>query len=341
MTNSSLITNLRDLLVEHGREEAKMRVDPPDRHLVDIAARMLASEEDGFGVAHAAFCQASLPHRRLPNDQDWVRSTENIRLLIEPGKILRPTSDVGDFIGVPFGSRARLILLYLQTQAKKTGSPEIELGRSMYAWLKRMGLTISGQAYKDVSEQAMRLSTCRLTFFEKWKEGQGTAFESQKIIDGGILFIDHRAGDEKQGTLFVETVRLSKPFFDDLMQRAVPFQETAIRQIQNNSMALDIYVWLAHKLHALANSERRRGVLKIHWPMLHAQFGGGYKHLRQFKPNFIENLKLALAVYPEAKVDLLNDGLVLYASPPPVAPITASTKKWPSPTLIINQSKRQ
>jgi hypothetical protein len=46
----------------------------------------------------------------------------------------------GEFVGVPFGSRARLILLYLQTQALRSRSREVELGRSMREWLRRMGI---------------------------------------------------------------------------------------------------------------------------------------------------------------------------------------------------------
>ena len=37
--------------------------------------------------------------------------------------------------GVPYGARARMILLYLQTQAVRTGSREVALGRSMRDWM--------------------------------------------------------------------------------------------------------------------------------------------------------------------------------------------------------------
>ena len=77
-------------------------------------------------------------------------------------------------------------------------------------------------------------------------------------------------------------------------------------------MALDLYVWLAYRLHVLAKPT------SIYWPKLHEQFGGGFKALRQFKPTLIENLKLALAVYPEAMVELEPNGLRLIPSPPPV-----------------------
>lgn len=61
-------------------------------------------------------------------------------------------------------SIARLILLYLQTEAVRTNDPEVELGRSMHAWLSRMGISAGGKNYKLVGEQARRISACRLTF---------------------------------------------------------------------------------------------------------------------------------------------------------------------------------
>ena len=51
---------------------------------------------------------------------------------------------------------------------------------------------------------------------------------------------------------------------------------------------------------------------------MHTQFGAGFKHLRQFKPTFTEALALSTAVYPEAKIDVGQDGLTLHPSAPPI-----------------------
>jgi hypothetical protein len=57
----------------------------------------------------------------------------------------------------------------------------------------------------------------------------------------------------------------------------VPVLETAIRQSRDRSMSLDIYVWLAWRLHRLTKAT------SISWPAPHAQFGAGYKAVRQLK----------------------------------------------------------
>jgi hypothetical protein len=52
---------------------------------------------------------------------------------------------------------------------------------------------------------------------------------------------------------------------------------------------------------------------------VHAQFGTGFKAVRQFKPRFTEALQAALAAYPEARVDLADKAITLHPSRPPIA----------------------
>ena len=91
--------------------------------------------------------------------------------------------------------------------------------------------------------------------------------------------------------------------------------EAAIRQLRDRSMSLDIYVWLAWRLHRLTKAT------SISWPALHAQFGTGFKAVRQFKPRFAEALDAALAAYPEARVELGDKAITLYPARPPVSRI--------------------
>lgn len=299
------------LVIEHGREAALKKVDPADRHLVRVAADILAEDDDAIGVTYSGFCQASLPHKKLPAEKEWIRQSERLTLMIEPGRLIRPGTAEGEFVGVPYGSRARLILLYLQTQALRSHSRDVELGRSMREWLRRMGIAQGGKSIREVRDQATRLSICKLTFFYQNANG-GTGFSSERIVDDGVLFLEPASADDRQAHLFVETVRLSQSFYDALSRHPVPLRETAIRAIQNNSMGLDLYVWLAYRLHVLTKPTA------IRWPRLHQQFGAGFKSLRQFKPTFIGNLKLALAAYPEASVEIEGEGLRLLPSRPPV-----------------------
>ena len=151
---------LHELILRDGIEAARLRAESKtQRHAVEAAAQLLAEEESRLGITHAGFAMTSLPHKRI-SDPFWKRQGNRTTLLVESGRDRQ-----GELIGVPYGSLARLILLYLQTEAVRTGNPEVELGRSMKAWMTRMSLSAGGKTYQLVGEQARRISGCRLTFF--------------------------------------------------------------------------------------------------------------------------------------------------------------------------------
>jgi hypothetical protein len=283
--------------IEAARKEA---LDKLDRQCVDTAAAVMFDEQQRIGIMHAGFAMTALPHKGIPETQ-WLRQGAGVKLLVESGS----DSDLHP-IGIPFGSIARMILLYLQTEAVKTRSREIELGRSMNQWLTSMGIDNGGKTYKLVREQAKRLSLCRLTFY---RETPNATF----VTNGSFVrdaIIPTREGD--QLPLWREVVRLDEGFYASLIEHPMPVREAAIRQIGSRSMAIDVYVWLAHRLHRLAKPT------PVSWRAVYEQFGAGYAQFRQFKAKFKEPLTLALAAYPEARVAADDDGLTLYPSPPPV-----------------------
>ena len=294
-------------LLEAKGKQAALQLGGLDRREIEAAATYMADEDSSIGFLYSGWCQAALPHRRLPDEQGWQIQGERVTMVVEPG--MKPTpSGKPVAVGVPYGSRARLIMLYLQSEALRTGSREVELGRSLRAWLTRLGIPIGGKSVEAVREQAERISRCRLTF--QVRSGTTTGLVNQNIVDSAI-FLD--LTDRAQGTLFVETAKLSEGFYEQLRRHPVPLEEAAIRAVSNNSMALDLYAWLAYRLHSLSSSR------SVSWHALRPQFGAGFSRMDNFKGKFLENLRLAMAVYPAARVDVGEDGLVLHPSRPPVA----------------------
>lgn len=292
------------LIAAQGKQEA-LKLDL-DRRVVEAASAYMSQEESEIGFVYAGWAQASLPHRRLADDAHWEIQTERVSLIVQPG--LRGViggSPVA--VGVPYGSRARLIILYLQTEAIRTGKREIELGRSLHAWLKRLEIPIGGKSMRDVRDQAERISRCRLTFQISTAGRSGLI--NQNILDSAMFVSDESTQDD----LFIETAKLSEGFFEQLQKHPVPIEEAAVKQIANNSMALDVYVWLSYRLHVLKEPR------PVTWKALHAQFGRGISRMDHFKQQFRDTLNLALAVYPEANVDLDGAaGITLRPSRPPV-----------------------
>ena len=117
---------VHDILEAKGREGALQA--GLERAIVDAASAYMGDEDNALGFVYAGWAQCALPHSKLLPDAPWGIRAEKLRLLVEPGR--RPVGDANEteFVGVPFGAHARLILLYLQTEALRTGNREVELG---------------------------------------------------------------------------------------------------------------------------------------------------------------------------------------------------------------------
>ena len=300
------MANVHQLILHQGIDHARRATaaDKNDRLCVDAAYGVLSDERGQIGIAHAGFAMAALPHKRIQSPV-WERDGGQTKLLVESGLDIakRP-------VGIPYGAIARMILLYLQTQAVRTRSRDVELGTSMNAWLCAMDIPVGGKTYRLVREQAHRISRCRLTFFRRTKNAE--LVTNGAFVRDAILPLS--PDSTEQGTLWQESVRLDEGFYQSLIEHPLPLREAAIREISNRSMAIDLYIWLAYRLHILSSP------VAVSWPALHGQFGEGYKEIRFFRRDILAPLRLALAVYPEAHVELDEKrGLTLYPSPPPVS----------------------
>lgn len=297
------------LLTEHGK--AKVLQLDLDRRVVDAAAGYMSSEASDVGFLYSGWAQSALPHKKIAPDATWQVHTDHVSLVVQPG--FRPNL-TGEAIpvGVPYGSRARLICLYLQSEALKMNSREVELGKTLHAWLRRLDISIGGTSMAAVRDQAERISRCRMSF--SIKQGNRVGLVNQNILDTSMFVED----DSVQGSLFIEKAQLSELFFEQLKKHPVPVEETAVKHISNNSMALDVYCWLAYRLHSLSKPT------PITWKALHAQFGRGLPRIDQFRWYFKKTLDLAMAVYPEADVIVDSKGLILNPSRAPVQPKSLS-----------------
>jgi hypothetical protein len=296
---------IHQLITSKGIDEARKSagVDKNARLCVDAAYGVLCDDQAQVGIAHAGFAMAALPHKKV-QENVWERDGGQVKLLVESGldSDRRP-------IGIPYGSIARMILLYLQTQAVRTRCRDVELGSSMNAWLTAMGIPVGGKTYQIVREQSRRISRCRLTFFRRTLTTE--LVTNGAFVRDAIMPLD--PNNSGQVPLWQDRVRLDEGFYQSLIEHPLPLREAAIREISNRSMSIDLYIWLAYRLHVL------RYPVEIGWQGLHRQFGDGYKEVRFFRRDFLPALRLALAVYPEAKVDIVDQvGLILHPSTPPI-----------------------
>lgn len=301
---------VHDLVMRLGLQAARANAQSAaERRQIDLAAEIMAEESDAVGLAYSGFCMTSFPHRELADQYaQWIRTNGRFSLMVEPGALLIQGRPV--HFGVPHGSRARMIMLYLTTQAVQKQTRKIELGGSLFEWMRKMAVPIGGANYKAVKEQAMRISACRLTV--GWRNESGVeGFQRENIVKGMVLVPDDMG--EGQGRLWRDTVEITDSFYEALITHPVPIWEPAIRKISGRSLAIDIYVWLAYRLYAI------RKPTFVGWASIKEQFGPEYARMVDFRINFKRALGDALAVYPDAKLEIDDrKGLTLLPSRPAV-----------------------
>lgn len=291
---------------------------PPLRPLSRVKARLVraaleseAEEPGAILYQHTVFCQTALPYRDPGAAvRVWQRQQGRVSLLIEAGRALHPENGRWVELGLPYSPKPRLILAHLNREALRTGSPEVEVEKSLTAFVKRLlDYEPNGAEIRLLKEQLARLAACSMRF-GLLEEGYTLTMRTDVITAFDLWF----PKDEQQRVLWPQRVRLGQAYFDSLQHHAVPLDERAIGALAHSAMALDVYAWLAQRLHRIAPGKPQ----PITWKALKEQFGQGYGRMDNFKRVFRQTLTLVLGQYGGARIELDGRTLTLHHSSPPV-----------------------
>jgi hypothetical protein len=281
------------------------------RRLLNVAGEITASEPDELAFQHSLLCQTYLPTARpKPDILVWKRRQGRVTLLVEAGKVM--SRHANDFVqlGLPYGPKARLLMMHLNSEAVRTGCPVIQVEASMTAFFRRlMGKTQDGRQVRMLKQQLSALAAA--TFRMGIVEGERTLQVDSKVVGAFELW---SLTEEGQRVLWPATLRLSLDYFDSLSRYAVPLDERAIASLAHSATALDLYCWLAQRLHRVPAGKGQF----VPWAALMEQFGQGYSAVRFFRRDFLALLVQVRIAYPEATFDADGRGLTLWQSPPPV-----------------------
>ena len=285
-------------------------LSPIQRRLVRSSVAIEADDPDAILFQHTVFCQTGLPYRN-PGEavRIWERMNGHAHLEVLAGKAMHPVLGRLVQIGLPFGPKPRLILAYLNAEALRTGSPEIEVEASLTAFVKRLKLDPKGRNMRLIKDQLARLSASSIRLGVLC-EGRAITVNSQIVTAFDLWF----PKDDRQRVLWPSTVRLSLDYFDSLQRHAVPLDERALVNLSHSAMGLDIYAWLAQRLHRVNPGKPAF----IPWTALKDQFGWHYGRMDKFKAVFRQTLNMVLSQYRGARLELDNRGMTLRNSPPPV-----------------------
>src|SRR4051812_4958735 len=301
------------------RRTASVIPDPADRRRelrrIDAAAAVMGEPlaEDALAFSLSGLRQTCLPNARpATNDLIWQRNSGRFHLMVSPG-VVRGPDGRATRVGVPYGTRARLIMIFLQTEGVRGRT--VSLGPSMSAWIRSLGLPVTGGprgTIQAIREQSLRIARCEFTLQWTARTAAGvdeTIIRDQRLVSGLSLWHGQEGGD---GVRWQATVELTREFHDHLREHAVPLVRDAIAHLKDNSLGLDLYTLLAYRL------QRLEQPLLLRWQALAAQVGsdtGRTSHLAQRVKAVLPDV---LAVYPDAKVEVVRHGLRLLPSKPPV-----------------------
>jgi hypothetical protein len=273
-----------------------------------IRQALYLDQEDAYSAGEVGFLaralvQATLPHSD-PKANEFVRRNGHFTL-----SILAPTD-----VGLPYGRYPRLVLAYLNSEAVRRKTREIELGHHFSHFCASLGIpptTGPRGSLPLLRDQMQRLfaSTFQCVFHDE-SDGRH-AGDGFLIAEKRVLWWD--STQETDGAGWGSRVVLSERFFREATEAPVPLDLRVLRALRS-PFEIDIYVWLTWRFFRL------RRPVTIPWPSLMLQFGSGYANPRHFRKRFLGYLRGVIDYYPDVRLEAGSPGLILKPSPPHVAP---------------------
>lgn len=284
---------------------------PVQQRLLDLGTEIATSPPEDLAFQHSVLTQTSLPTAKPPEGVIvWERQQGRAKLRVEAGSVLDPKTNEYVTLGLPYGPKARLLLMHLNSEAVRRQSPVIPVEDSMTAFFRRlMGKSMDGREVRRLKYQLSALAAAQ---FRMGVSDNDRAFQvNTQVVTAFELW---QTRGEGQRVLWPSTLKLSLDYYDSLTKFSVPLDERAIAALAHSALALDIYCWLAQRLHRIPEGKPQF----VPWIALYDQFGQGYAELRFFRRDYLRLLAQVKTAYPSARFSDDRKGLSLETSPPPV-----------------------
>ncbi len=288
---------------------------PVTSRILDASEAIQEAEPDRIDFQHAVLCQVGMP-RRKQAERTFQRVSGTASILLEAGKLWDGKKWREQ--PLPYGVRPRLAMVHVSSEAVRNQSRTVDIGNSTRDFLKRLGVDTSGRGYTLFRSQMNALAACRLSL--------GYAIGDRAVTVDARPFKRFEAWlspTGKQAALWPGELELSEEFYDTLTAHAVPLDYRAIGALKHSALALDVYSWLAHRLHRVKPGAGAR----VSWANMKDQFGQEYRDQKNFKREFKKALRQVLAAYPTACIASVDGGLMLKHSPTPISKTIMQIKR--------------
>ena len=271
-----------------------------------------ASEADpdmGFMARLMALC--SLP-RTNPGDRlQYKRVNGPYKLVMIAG---------GDN-KLPFGNIPRLLLAWVSTEAVRTQSRELILGRSLSEFMHKLGVYAQsggrGGVRTRLRNQMDRLFHCTVQLI--YEDERSKASMTSPVTSRTDLWWDPKRPDEQ--VLWESKIRLGEDFFNEIISHPVPLDMNTLKALKRSPLGLDLYMWLTYRMFSLTRP------IRLSWPKLYRQFGADTKKaddkrtVDNFRTKCLRELKKIAAAWPGLKYDTAKGVLILKPSEPQIQPL--------------------
>lgn len=313
----------RDAALE-GRK-AELATLPRERRRRAMVHDHFLNEEpqaDDIRHLHSVLAICGLPYDRQPLEvREFSREQGNMAIDVMAGSLRGPNGSK-TLQPLPFGPKARLILMHLCSEAIRQQSPTIEIADTFTAFVREMGFSDSGGRKGPLTafrEQLNALATCSIKI-SSWSGSNVRSRQFFPIEEMNVWL----STDQDQPSLWPSTVTFSQPMYDSLQKHALPVNARAVRAFQGSARKLDLYFWLGWRMHNIKEP------LHISWDAITEQFGAGFKRQRDFKAKFKEEVAHLTEVLPKLPLKLTEKGMVLHPAEPAVLalpPVRKALKK--------------
>ena len=271
-----------------------------------------ASEADpdrGFMARTMALC--SLPRSNPGNRKEYVRRNGPYKLGMTAGIDNK----------LPYGNLPRLILAWICTEAVRTQSREIVLGRSLSKFMRALGInSTSGGSRGEqtrLRNQMKRLFGCTVSLIYQDEHGE-TAVNSV-VARRTEFWWNERKPDEP--SLWQSKIELGEDLFNEIIQHPVPLNMNTLTALKRSPLGLDLYLWVVYRTFPL------RAPLRLTWRLLYSQFGAhpdkasDKNIVNAFRRKVLRELKKIKMAWPELNYRTAKGMLILLPSTPAIAPV--------------------
>ncbi len=264
---------------------------------------------------HSVLAICGLPYDRQPlSVREYSRVQGNMGIIVQAGSTLDAEGRV-THQALPFGPKARLILMHLCSEAIRQKSPKVEIADTFTAFVRDMGFPDSGGKKGPLTafrEQLNALATCSMRI-SAFSPGRVKSKQFFPIEDMDVWL----STEPGQQSLWPSTVTFSPTMFESLSKHALPVNAKAVRTFAGSARKLDLYFWLGWRIHNIS------APLHISWQAIAEQFGSGFTRERAFRAQFAEEAAHLKEVFPKLPLKLTENGLTLYPADPAVLALPA------------------